>query len=528
MLRLSNIKCSVAPEGVTIKKLQSKIARALNVTPKQILNVSIAKQSIDARDKKRIFYVVSADFDIKDENLYTAVKNISIPKPFEYAIPTIKSSQRPVVVGFGPAGMMCGLILARAGLKPIIIERGRAVDERKKDVDTFWTSGTLSTTSNVQFGEGGAGAFSDGKLTTGIKNPRCRLVLEEFVKHGAPESILYITKPHIGTDKLLPMVKSIRSEIQALGGEIYFESQLTDILSKAGALKAIEVSSKDKKQIIDTTSLVLAIGHSARDTFELLNSKNIAMQKKTFAMGVRIEHSQEMINISQYGDFHNNLPPADYKLVSHLPNGRSLYTFCMCPGGVVVAASSEQNSVVTNGMSYYARDGKNANSALLININPEDLDSDVLSGVKFQRELEHKAFLLGGSNYSAPIQLVGDILADRKTTTVSNITPTYMPGTTGSDFSKLFPEFIYSSLKQGIQAMDKHLKGFASDGAVLTAVESRSSSPVQIIRDKKMQSLTLRGLYPCGEGGGYAGGIMSAAVDGIKCAEAIIEELKNV
>lgn len=526
MLRLSNIKYPVSEQGISIHKLISKTGKLIHANPKDISDITISKQSIDARDKNNVVYILSVDFNIKNEDKYLKSKNISLIKPFDYIIPAKKANKSPVIVGFGPAGMMAGLVLAKAGLNPIILERGKSVEQRKQDVDTFWQRGILNTQSNVQFGEGGAGAFSDGKLNSGIKNPRCRLVLEEFVKAGAPKEILYHAKPHVGTDKLLPMVKNIRKQIISLGGDIRFEHQLVDITSHNGSIKDITVNSPQGKYTLDTDYLILAVGHSARDTFELLMDKNIPMEQKPFAMGVRIEHSQDMINHSQYGDFAKYLPPADYKLVAHLPNGRSAYTFCMCPGGIVVASSSEPETIVTNGMSYYSRDGINANSALLIGIEPKDLPTkDPLAGVAFQRELEHKAYIAGGSDYSAPIQLVGDILIDSPTKSVLDIQPTYKPNTRGSHMKDIFPDFMYDSIKLGIQSMDKQIKGFASPSATITAVESRSSSPVKILRNNTLNSPAIKGLMPCGEGCGYAGGIMSAAVDGIKCAESVIENI---
>jgi len=520
MIRISNIKYAVNEE-VDINKLTNKAAKILKVKPKKIKNIKISKKAIDAR-KKCIYYVFNVDIEIDNEQKYANIPNVSYIKPFEFAIPKKTSNIRPLVVGFGPAGMMAGLILAKAGLNPIIIERGKNVDERQKDVNTFWEKGILNEDSNVQFGEGGAGTFSDGKLTTGIKDYRCQIVLNEFVKAGAPEEILYISKPHIGTDNLVKMVKNIRKSIISLGGEIRFENKLIDILIKDN--KAVGAKIKNKNEIYDLEidNILLAIGHSARDTFEMLNNINIGIQQKAFAVGVRIEHSQYLINNVQYGDFKNYLPPADYKIAVHLKNGRSAYTFCMCPGGVVVGAASEKGHIVTNGMSYYSRSGSNANSALLIGVYPYDFGSEhPLAGVEFQRRLEKISFINGGSNYNAPIQKVGDFINNIKTCEIGNIVPTYRPGVTYSNLNNFLPEFITDSLKLGIIEMDKKIKGFSDNDAILTAVETRSSSPIRIPRNENNISL-IKGIIPCGEGCGYAGGIISAAVDGIKCAETII------
>lgn len=519
MIRLSNIKipADITPTEDILK------ARAEKILKSQIKNISIAKKSIDARDKRNVFYLFSIDIDINNENRYLKYKNVSKTPIYKYSIPTSSLTKRPVIIGFGPAGMFAGLILAYSGAKPVIIERGYSVEKRQEAINNFWKNRNLDTKSNVQFGEGGAGTFSDGKLTTGISDERCRYVLEKFVEFGAPKEILYLSKPHIGTDILINIVKNIRKEIISLGGEVLFEHKLINIIG-GNSVEYIEVEYNDEIKKIECDNVILAIGHSARDTFEKLKELNIEMIQKPFAMGVRIEHSQDMINKAQYGEFHKYLPPADYKLTAHLENGRSAYTFCMCPGGVVVAAASEENMVATNGMSYYNRDGKNANSALLIGINTEDFGSDdVLAGMYLQREFEKKAYISGGSNYNAPIQTVGDLLDNKPTTNLGNINPSYKPGVTPADFKDIFPEFMYESFKLALKSMDKKIKGFADKNAVMTAVESRSSSPVRILRDKNScNSVSIKGLYPCGEGCGYAGGIMSAAVDGMKCAEAVL------
>ena len=528
MIKISNVKYPLEKE-INEDNLKNITSKLLKTNINNIIKIKIAKKSIDAREKKGGFYVLALDVEIKDEKKYLKIKDVSKIEPFVYNIPKKQHNKKPIIIGFGPAGLMAGLILARAGLKPIIIERGKSVDKRKKDIDTFWKNGKLNENSNVQFGEGGAGTFSDGKLTTGIKDYRCRVLLEEFVKASAPEEILYTAKPHIGTDKLITMVKNIREEIISLGGLVLFEHKMIDLLTENNTITGITVENLENNNIfnIETDNVILAIGHSARDTFELINNKNHPIEKKPFAVGVRIEHSQEFINNAQYGKFACYLPPADYKLAVRLPNNRGAYTFCMCPGGYVVNASSEKNRLVTNGMSYFDRGGKNANSALLIEVYPEDLDNNnILSGVEFQRQLEEKAFIVGGSNYFAPVQKIGDILKGVSSTSIGNIEPTFKPGVTPCDFKKIFPDFIYESIKLGIIEMDKKIKGFGDENGILTAVESRSSSPIRIIRNKEtLQSIKFKGLYPCGEGCGYAGGIVSAGVDGIKCAEAIINSL---
>ncbi len=521
MIRLSNIKISanINPTSELLKKKAEKILKS------KVNSIKIAKKSIDARDKNNVHYIFALDIEIKNEKKYLKYKNVSKTPVYKYTISKSELSKRPVIVGFGPAGMFAGLVLAYSGAKPLILERGYSVEKRQDAIYKFHSTGILDTKSNIQFGEGGAGTFSDGKLTTGINDKRCRYVLEKLVEFGAPKEILYLAKPHIGTDILINVVKNIRNEIIKYGGEILFEHKMTDIVTDNNVIKQVIAENNTETKYFDTDSVILAIGHSARDTFEKLNLLNIKMAQKPFAMGVRIEHLQSSINKAQYGEFSKYLPPADYKLTAHLSNGRSAYTFCMCPGGVVVAAASEKNMVCTNGMSYHNRNGENANSALLIGIQPEDFGSDdVLAGMYLQRELEQRAFLAGGSNYNAPVQTVGDLLMGQKTTELGSIKPTYRPNVTPSDFKEIFPDFMYESFQLAIKAMDKKIKGFADSNAVMTAVESRSSSPIRILRNKyDFNSVNIKGLIPCGEGCGYAGGIMSAAVDGIKCAEAVLK-----
>lgn len=520
MIRISNIKIGIF-ENFDIKKMCAKKAR---VKESDVLSYKIFRRSLDARKKDNIHYVYTVDINVKNKNKVLSKKNkdISVSPDMEYKFPegvcNIKKS--PVVVGFGPAGMFCGLLLAQMGLCPVIVERGQDVDKRTEAVNKFWTEGKLDTENNVQFGEGGAGTFSDGKLTTRIKDLRCRKVLEEFVNFGSPEEILYEQKPHIGTDILKTVVKNIRNEIIRLGGKVYFGKKAVDFIEESGKIKGVVLNDNT---VIESDDVVLALGHSARDTFEKLFEKGIKMEQKPFAMGVRIEHPQSMIDISQYGTLHKKLPPADYRLTYTTSKGRGVYTFCMCPGGTVVAAASEEGMVATNGMSEYARDKENANSALLVQIYPEDFGSDhILGGMYMQRDLERKAFIEGGSNYFAPAQSVGAFMNNNVDSEFGEIKNSYMPGIKFSDIRKVLPEFMTEAIREALPEMGKRLKGFDRDDAIMTAVESRSSSPVRILRDKEsFESVSLKGLYPAGEGAGYAGGIVSAAVDGIVIAEKI-------
>lgn len=524
MIRISNIKIPVNEE-VNIDCIKKNVSKILKIKLEEIKNISISKKSIDARDKLNVVYVISVDVNVNKESKYLKYSNISKVPDFKYVIKKVSHNSRPLVVGFGPAGFMAGLILAKAGLNPLIIEQGKDADKRKEDVENFWKTGSIDFDSNVQFGEGGAGTFSDGKLTTGIKSELCNYILKQFVSFGAPEEILYLSKPHIGTDNLISMVKNIRKEIISLGAEVLFENKLHDIIIRNNKVIGAKIKNSSGIYEFKTDNIILAIGHSSRDTFNMLYKNGIHMESKPFSVGVRIEHNQEFINKIQYGEFSKYLPAADYKLSAHLPNGRSAYTFCMCPGGVVVNASSHKEGVVTNGMSYYKRDGKNSNSALLISVYPSDFESNhPLSGIKFQERLEHKAFIAGGRNYNAPFQTVGDLFMKKATLNYKDIVPTFMPNAVGSDFREIFPDYIYESILLGIIEMDKKIKGFADKNAILTAVETRSSSPVRILRNQNLYS-ALIGLIPCGEGGGYAGGIMSAAVDGIRCAQTVINNV---
>ncbi len=526
MLRINNIKIHAEKilndNEIELKLLRLKAAKVLKTKPEKIKSIAISKKSIDARERENIFFVYSVDIDINNCDKYIGLKNISKISHFNYTVNKKNTKENILVVGAGPAGLLAALVLSMAGINPIVVERGKDADSRINDIENFFNDGKLNTNSNVQFGEGGAGTFSDGKLTTGINDKRIRFILEQFVEAGAPEEILYSAKAHIGTDKLVKMVKGIRKKIISLGGNILFNTKLIDLVIKDGKLNAAIIENEGEISQIDTNNVILAIGHSARDTFEMLFRKGVLIQPKAFSIGVRIEHNQKILDKKRYGKFSEILPPADYKLWTHLKNERSAYTFCMCPGGYVVNASSEEGCVVTNGMSYFKRNGKNANSALLIGVTPKDYkDEHPLSGVYFQREIEKKAFIAGGGGYHAPFQMVGDFLNNRRTLEYGCIKPTIKPYAVGSDLREVFPDYIIESLKLSIVELNKRLDGFSNPYAVITAAETRSSSPIRIVRDDLFNS-NIKGLIPCGEGCGYAGGIISAAVDGMKCAETLL------
>ncbi len=529
MIKISELKLPLeSGEG----ELRRVAAKKLSCDEKLISSVKILKKAVDSRKKDNIFFVYNVAVSLKSyEDTVLAKSRCPKAEKYEetvYRAPEMrrKSTLRPVIVGFGPAGFFAALILSRAGLRPLVVERGGDVDSRTAAVNNFWNHRCLDTESNVQFGEGGAGTFSDGKLTTGIKDPLCRKVIDELVFHGAPEEIAYSSRPHIGTDRLGDVVKSFREEIIANGGEVLFNTKLTDIIVANGTVQGVTLEKTDGTTTdFETDTVLLCIGHSARDTVEMLYRKGIDIMQKPFSVGVRIEHPRELIDKAQYGAFagHPSLGAADYKLSCHPLHGRGAYTFCMCPGGTVVAATSEENSVVVNGMSEYARDGENSNSALLVGIDPEHFGSDhPLAGIELQRRIERTAFAFGGGDYSAPCQTVGDFLNDTPSKTLGAVKPTCATGVTPSDIRKILPKSVTDVMASALVQMDKSLKGFALPEAVLTAPETRSSSPVRIIRDELYQTAKLRGLYPCGEGAGYAGGIVSAAVDGIRCAHAVM------
>lgn len=516
--------------GFTKETLQKAAAKKLKLPASALHNVRLVKKSVDARDKARIHFVCAAQasVDADEEKLVQKLRsrNVQIQHNQPYQLPRGgKLSARPVIVGFGPAGLFAALILAQCGENPIVIEQGESVEKRGKSVSAFWKTGKLNSASNVQFGEGGAGTFSDGKLTTGTKDRRIQKVLSEFIAAGAPPEIAYEAKPHIGTDRLPGVVKNMRETIIALGGEVRFETKATGFRETNGKISALELENPDgSKEILACRDLILAAGHSARDTFETLCAMGVAMQAKSFSVGARIEHPAALINRAQYGDFADvqALGTADYKLSVQLQNGRGVYTFCMCPGGVVTGAASEPGIVVTNGMSTYLRDGENSNSALLVGVTPEDFGKNPLDGIAFQRAIEQQAFLAAGADYSMPGQRVGDFLSGNASHSFGTVRPTAEPGVVPGNLCRCLPDFVTGAMAEGIVRMNRFLRGFSMEDAVLTAPETRSSSPVRILRGEDRQSLTLKGLYPCGEGAGYAGGIMSAAVDGIRTAEALL------
>jgi len=531
--------------GFTNDDLLQKICQHTNLSQNEIVRYELVKLGIDARKKPNVFYVANVAVEVFN-NAVLKLKNYKDYFPdhsgLEYKKIIIKES--PVVVGFGPSGMFCALALAKAGLKPIVLEQGKCVDERQKDVEDFWNNRNLNVYSNVQYGEGGAGTFSDGKLNTTLNNEYCKKVINELILHGAPKDIFYKNKAHIGTDNLKLVVQKIREEIIKNGGKVVFNAHFFDFSLNNNQIYSVFYKNLVTGCVeeISTNNLILALGHSSFKTFEILNKKGVNFRKKPFAIGVRIEHKQEVINKAQYGENYNKLlPPADYKLVEHLPSKRSVFTFCMCPGGSIVASSSDEGCVVTNGMSNYLRNGKYANSALLVNVNPEDFENDDLfAGFRLQKSIEHLAYDIAGKNHNAPAQFVGDFLAEKNNDDLyekqvadggfcnKNKAPicSYLPGITLCDISKCFPDFITKSLRQAIVKFDQKLKGFADKYSLLIAPETRSSCPVQAIRNNNYEC-SFNGLYMCGEGAGYAGGIISSAVDGIKCAEAIIYGLLN-
>lgn len=523
MLLVQNIKLSMEEnEG----SLAQKAAKILRCEEKQLLSLTLLRKSLDARDG--ICFVCSVAVKVSDERTvwrHCRDKRVSRYSPTVYTPPAPRPapSLPPVVVGAGPAGLFAALLLAKAGQKPILLERGTNAEQRQADVERFWKDGILALNSNVQFGMGGAGAFSDGKLNTGTRDLRHRYILEQLVVFGAPESILTDAKPHVGTDRLHDVLIAMERELRESGTDIRFDHRLTGIVTENGTLTALQVAHDGAVYTLPCEKCILAPGHSARDTVEALYAQGVSMEVKPFAVGVRIEHRQADMNAAQYKEYasHPGLPPASYQLSCHLSDGRGAFSFCVCPGGQVVAAASEAEQVVTNGMSEHARDGENINGAFLIGITPEDFGESPPDGFRFQRQLEAAAYALGGGGYKAPCQRVEDFLLHRPTSAPGRVLPSYRPGVTYADLHDCLPAFLTEAMEQALPLLDKKLPGYASPDALLTAVESRSSSPVRIPRDDTCQC-NIRGLYPCGEGAGYAGGILSAAADGMRCAEKLL------
>ncbi len=533
MLRLTELRL---PLEHTPEQLTAAVLQRLHLAPGDLRQLRIHKRSTDARKKSALQFVYSLDLELADEATVLARckadPHVRPTPDMTYQFVAQASGSlplRPVVVGFGPAGIFAALILAQSGFRPLVLERGRKVRERTKDTWDLWRKHTLHAESNVQFGEGGAGTFSDGKLYSQIKDSRhlSRKVLTEFVKAGAPEEILYVSKPHIGTFRLVSMVEKMRAEIEALGGEIRFEQRVTDLRIEDGHVRGVVMASGEE---IRADHVILALGHSARDTFAMLHARGVFMEAKPFSVGFRIEHPQTLIDRARYGQVAGNplLGAADYKLVHHAKNGRSVYSFCMCPGGQVVAATSEPGCVVTNGMSQYSRAERNANAGIVVNVSPADFGAEgALAGIAFQRQWEQRAFKLGGSNYDAPGQRVGDFLAGQQTEALGEVIPSYQPGVKLTDLSTALPAYAIAAIREALPAFDKQIRGFAMGDALLTGVETRTSSPLRITRGEDCQSLNIKGLYPAGEGAGYAGGILSAGVDGIEVAEAVARSIAS-
>ncbi len=517
MISIANLNMALDYDDKDIIK---KCAKLLNVKADDIVSFELAKKSIDARKKDNLFYVLKVNIELKKGVKYFE-KFVTPYEKQEFKVPKMKNVKNILVVGYGPSGMFSSLALAKSGANVTVIERGCSVDTRQKDIDKYFKESVFNPDSNVIFGEGGAGTFSDGKLTTNVKDPLIKYILQEFIEAGADKEIGYLAKPHIGTDVLIEVVKNIRNKFKSLGGKIRFENKLVDLEINNDRIVSVTIENNGNrtKEVYD--EVILAIGHSARDTYELLHSKGVTLEQKSFSMGVRIEHKQDFINENQYGKFKDKLKAADYKLATHLDNGRGVYTFCMCPGGMVIPANSERESLCCNGMSFQARDLENSNSALLVDVRPTDFESEhPLAGIEFQRKYERLAYQKTKS-YKAPVQLVGDFLKNKISTQIGEVIPSYPLGYEFVELHSIMPEFVSKSLEKGLLEFDKKIKGFASYNSVLTGLEMRSSSPVRILRDVNYQS-NLKNLHPVGEGAGYAGGITSSALDGLKCAIRII------
>jgi uncharacterized FAD-dependent dehydrogenase len=531
MLRLTELKLPLDhAEGA----IEAAVLKRLELKPQDLSRISVFRRAVDARKKSAVVFIYTLDIDVKDEaavlKRLAGDRNVTVTPDTSYHFKTHARGERalrPLVIGAGPCGLMAALVLAQMGFRPIILERGKVVRERTKDTWKLWRQSELNPESNVQFGEGGAGTFSDGKLYSQIKDPGHygRKLLTEFVKAGAPEEILSVAKPHIGTFRLVTIVENVRETIEALGGEYRFESKVVDIdieTQRDGTRQIMGVVLEDGTRIA-ADHVILAVGHSARDTFQMLHDRGVAIEAKPFSIGVRIEHPQSLIDRCRWGPFagHELLGAADYKLIHHCSNGRSVYSFCMCPGGTVVAATSEPGRVVTNGMSQYSRNERNANAGIVVGVTPADYPGNPLAGIAFQRHWEERAFVAGGGTYAAPAQRVGDFLAGRASTSLGDVVPSYRPGVTPTDLAACLPDFAVAAIREALPAFDRSIKGFTLADALMTGVETRTSSPIRIGRDDTFQSLNVKGLYPAGEGAGYAGGILSAGVDGIRVAEAV-------
>ena len=524
MIKLSGIK---VPANEGKNGIAKRAAKCLGVKTNDITALKILKESVDSRKKPEVYFIYTLAVKLRDGVRPRGKFEKYEPHKYHPVIGAVPPIHRPVVVGMGPAGLFAALTLAEGGVPCTVIERGQPVEQRDLDVEKFWSSGELDTESNVQFGEGGAGTFSDGKLTTGTNDSRIGYVFDRFVEFGATEDITYLAKPHIGTDKLKTVVKNLREHLIKLGCDIRFGSKLVGFSSDENGVKSIQIQDKNGEYELKTRHLILALGNGARDTFRMLHGSGVRIEPKSFAVGVRIEHLQRDIDMTQYGDAATlgTLPASSYKLAVHLENSRGVFTFCVCPGGSVVAAASEHGGVVTNGMSEYARDGENINGGLLVSVTPDDFH-DLFGGMEFQRQLEMSAYRHGGENYGAPAQLVKDFLAKRPSRNCGKVEPTYRPSVKYCNLWDVLPDFICQSIADALPLMERKIKGFSDGDAVLTAVETRSSSPIRIIRDENYLS-NIDGIYPCGEGAGYAGGITTSAVDGIKCGEKILESLRR-